>query len=57
MLLQALTERIQQVLADSSMQARAAVVAQEVEGYGGVTAAADIVLQAASPWQKLQGRI
>jgi hypothetical protein len=55
--LQALAQRITAVLADSGMQARAAAVAQEVAGYPGVAAAADVVLAAASPWEALQGKL
>jgi hypothetical protein len=50
--LQALVQRIQQVLGDGGMQARAAAVAAEVAAYGGVARAADIALSAVSPWEK-----
>jgi UDP:flavonoid glycosyltransferase YjiC (YdhE family) len=53
-MLQGLVQRIQEVLADSSMQDRAAAVAQEVAGYAGVSQAADIALGAVSPWGKLK---
>lgn len=50
--LQALVQRIQQVLGDGGMQARATAVAAEVAAYAGVARAADIALGAASPWEK-----
>lgn len=49
-LLQELCARIQHVLSDSAMQTRAATITKEVATYGGVAAAADIALQATSPW-------
>lgn len=54
--IQGLCKRIQEVLQDSSMQARAATVAEEVAGYAGVSQAADIALAAVSPWSKLRER-
>lgn len=49
--------RITTVLNDGAMQARAAAVAQEVAGYPGVAAAADVALAASSPWEALQGKL
>jgi UDP:flavonoid glycosyltransferase YjiC (YdhE family) len=51
---QGLSKRIQEVLQDSSMHARAAAVAEEVAGYAGVAQAADVALAAVSPWNKLK---
>lgn len=51
---QSLVTRIKEVLADSSMQARAAAVAAEVASYPGVAQAADIALNTVSPWEKLK---
>lgn len=54
--MQVLVARIQEVLGDSSMQARAAAVAKEVSGYRGVAQAADIALSAVNPWEAPNGR-
>ena len=52
--LQGLCQRIQEVLLDSSMQGRAAAVAEELAGCAGVSQAADVALEAVSPWSKLK---
>ncbi|KAF8061886.1 ATG26 [Scenedesmus sp. PABB004] len=51
---QALAARLDSVLGDAAMAARAAEVAREVAACGGVAAAADIILAAESPWEALE---